>query len=137
MNELLYSICISFHDTHFHNESLYLHMNPFFFPRGEKNETGKESETGKKWVAGRGSGPAQGLSRGSPKRDHQNEPKCLKNQGFSCFWDDFWLPSRGPSWPQILAPSPINREPIFFPRWPEMDRNRAQMMLKPMLFLCF
>ena len=38
-----------------------------------KNETGK-----RKWVAGRGSGPAQCLSRGSPKRDHQNEPKCLK-----------------------------------------------------------
>ena len=68
-----------------------------------------------KWVAGRGSGPAQGLPRGSPRGAHQNEPKCLKYQGVSCFSDHFGLPSRPASCPQILAPSPVNRKSIFSP----------------------
>ena len=84
---------------------------------------------GKKWVAGRGSGPAQGLPRGSPRGAHQNEPKCFKNQGFSCFWEHFRLLIRPPSWLQILAPSPVIRKSIFFPRWPEINLNEPKCCL--------
>ena len=74
----------------------------------------------------------QGRAKACPEAAPEEHTKMSPNAFtpmFSLHFEHFRLPSRSPSWLQILVPSAVIREYIF-PRWPGIDLNRAQMVLK-------